>query len=236
MVRSEHHPRITRTCEGCGRDYLCGRHSRWGPCCRWRHRGRKPKKYIWTPERDAYLKARYDGRVKFRAADVAAKLEWPTWQIKKRAAALGLCYPADRRDWTKKEEGFLRWHAGTRTDHWMSKQLRRSLAAVVMKLKHMRISRLVRKGYTLRDLELCFGIDHHGIERWVKEGKLQIRKRHTKRPRDTWYVTEQQILTFLQHHPMAFRLDKVDQRWFMDLVLDGGLIRQALASAKAANE
>jgi len=30
---------------------------------------------------------------------------------------------------------------------------------------------------------------------------------------------------------MSFRLDKVDQFWFMDLILDGGLVKKALAAA-----
>jgi hypothetical protein len=232
-VRSEHHPRITRTCEDCGRDYLCWRESRWCTHCRWRHRGRKPKKYVWTPELDALLRQHYDGRIKGRAAEVAAKLGWPRWVITKQAAALGLCYPADRRDWTKKEESFVSWHAGYRTVNWMSKQLKRSLSSVVLKLKRMKISRRIRKGYTMRDLEACFGIDHHGIEKWVRAGQLQIRKRNTKRPLDIWWVEDAQILAFIQAHPMVFRLDKVDQRWFMDLITNGGLIRQALKADRA---
>jgi hypothetical protein len=66
------------------------------------------------------------------------------------------------------------------------------------------------------------------IERWVREGKLEIRKRGTERERDAWLVTDAQILRFIQNHPLAFRLDKVDQVWFLDLVLAGGLIRRAL--------
>lgn len=234
-VRSEHHPQITRTCEDCGKDYLGWRHSRWCKHCRWRHRGRwaKGKKYVWTPERDALLRQHYDGRIKGRSTQVAARLGWPKWAICKRAAVLGLCYPADRRDWTKKEESFVSWHAGYRTVNWMSKQLKRSLSSVVLKLKRMKISRRIRKGYTMRDLELCFGIDHRGIEKWVRAGQLKIRKRHTKRPLDIWWVEDAQILAFIQAHPMAFRLDKVDQQWFMDLITNGGLIRKALKAERA---
>jgi len=183
------------------------------------------KKYIWTPERDALLREHYDGKIKGRSFQVAAKLGWPKWVICKRAAVLGLCYPADRRDWTKKEESFVSWHAGYRTVEWMSKQLKRSLSSVVLKLKRMKISRRIRKGYTMRDLELCFGIDHHQIERWVREGKLHIRKRHTKRPMDTWWVEDAQLLAFIQDHPMAFRLDKCDQMWILDLLLNSRAVR-----------
>jgi hypothetical protein len=33
--------------------------------------------------------------------------------------------------------------------------------------------------------------------------------------------TETELRRFVREHPMAFRLDKVDQLWFMDLVFEG---------------
>lgn len=234
-VRSEHHPKITRTCEDCARDYLCWRRSRWCKHCRWRHRGKRAKKYVWTPERDALLRQHYDGRIKGRSSEVAARLGWPKWVICKRAAVLGLCYPADRRDWTKKEESFLTWHAGYRTVNWMSKQLKRSLSSVTLKLKRMKISRAMRNGYMLRELEACFGIDHHQIERWVEKGWLQSRQLTPGASKSKWQVKESDLLAFIQAHTMEFRLDKVDQRWFMDLITNGGLVRQALKAEKTTS-
>lgn len=236
-VRSEPHPQITRTCEDCGKDYLCSRRSRWCKHCRWRHRGRfgKPKKYVWTPERDAIIRKDYDGRIKGRAAQVAQRLSWPTWVIKKRAGLLGLCYPADHRNWTKKEESFLTWHAGHRTVNWMSTQLKRSLSSITLKLKRMKISRAIRNGYMLRDLEACFGIDHHQIDHWVEKGWLKVRTLSKGVKGSKWQVKEDQILTFIQEHPTTFRLDKVDQLWFMDLITDGGLVKRALQSEEALN-
>ena len=161
----------------CGKTFTGGPYAKWGPCCRWKHRGRKPKKYLWTPERDQVLRERYDGRKKGTAAALAHAIGWPTWVIKKRAATLGLCYAVERKAWTVEETAFLWEHAGTRTTHWIAKQLKRSETSVVLKFKRMKISRRVKDGYTLRELTLCFGIDHHGIERWVREGKLASAKR-----------------------------------------------------------
>lgn len=224
-VHSEQYPQITKTCEDCTTEYLCHRESRWCPNCRWRHRGRTTKKYPWTAERDALLRARYDGRIKGRAAQVAQTFGWPRWVITKRAAGLGLCYPADHRDWTKKEADFASFHAGHRTTHWIAKQLGRTETAVVLKLKHLHISRAIRNGYTLSDLETCFGTDHHVIERWVEKGWLRRRQLSPGTANSKWQVSEDAIVTFIRSHPMAFRLDKVDQLWFMDLVLDGHAVR-----------
>ena len=89
-------------------------------------RGGYPKKYIWTPERDRILREGYDGKVRGRAAEIGRDLGWPTWVIKKRAQQLGLCYPAQRQDWTEDEERFVFLHAGSRTALWMAKRLKRS--------------------------------------------------------------------------------------------------------------
>ncbi len=244
--RRSKYPKGPRACRDCGTPYIGGPAARYGPCCRWKHRGFKAKKYVWTPERDQVLRERYDGRVKGRAAELARATGWPVWAIKKRAAALGLCYGVDRKDWTPEETAFLWEHAGHRLTHWIAKQLGRSETSVVLKFKRLKISRRVREGYTLRELELCFGIDHHGIERWVREGKLVstlpgrppttgrapgIRRRGTDRSRDAWAVSDADLLRFIDQHPLAFRLDKVDQVWFLDLLTAGGLMARALAAA-----
>jgi hypothetical protein len=46
-------------------------------------------------------------------------------------------------------------------------------------------------------------------------------------------VNDEQILAFVRDHPLAFRLDKVEQTWFMDLITSGGLIRKAIADEHA---
>jgi len=224
-----HHPKTERPCQDCGLPFLGTAPARFCPNCRWRHRGRKPKKYPWTPERDQVLRDRYDGKVKGKAAELAALVGWPTWVIKKRAATLGLCYAVPRQDWTQEEERFLWEHAGHRLSHWIAKQLHRSETSVVLKLKRMKISRRFRDGYTLRELELCFGTDHHVIERWVREEKLRVRRRDERGDRKSWCVSDDALLTFIRDYPLSFRLDKVDQVWFMDLITSGALLRKALA-------
>jgi len=188
------------------------------------------------------VRERYNGKIKHRAREIAQDLGWPTWVIKKRAQQLGLCYPVDRKNWTEKETRFLWNHAGRRTLHWIAKQLGRSETSTVLKLKRMKISRRFREGYTLRSLELCFGCDHHAIDRWIRDGWLKGRRRGTRRngnggrgqgPADPWVFSDEAILRFIKEHSMAFRLDKVDQFWFMDLVLGGRLVERALTKERA---
>ncbi|ALA57971.1 hypothetical protein NITMOv2_1546 [Nitrospira moscoviensis] len=220
-----------RSCKDCRKPFLGTEAAQYGPCCRWKHREQRAKKYIWTADCDQVLRDRYDGTIKGRAAEIAALLGWPTWVIKRRAAELGLTYHLDPKPWTKEEEAFLLEHVGTRLLPWIARKLHRSLTSVKMKCRHMELSVRYREGYTLRELELCFGCDHRVIERWVREQKLQVRRRGTERTHDAWYVTDRDLLRFIIEHPLAFPLRKVDQFWFMDLVTNGGLVRKALQAA-----
>jgi len=222
-------------CADCEKEFET-KFARWCPDCRWKHRVRT-KKYDWTPGRDAALRQRYDSRVRGRAAEIARAFGWPTWAIKKRARTLGLAHPRPEfNKWTPEEIEYLWNHAGERTAHWIAKKLGRSETSVVLKFKRLKISRRVSTGYTLRELELCFGVDHRVIERWVREGKLFAQRRitgRTDKQGDPWMVSDGDILQFISEHPLAFRLDRVEQTWFMDLILDGALIRKALEGAAA---
>lgn len=216
--------------------------ARYCDACRWRLRGR-PAKWIWTPERDDLLRRRYDPRLKGRATEIASALGMPRHAITNRAGFLGLAALAkDRRPWTAEEDSFLDSNAGGRHVEWLARQLKRSVSSVVNRLKRLRISRRWREGYTLRDLELCFGIDHHGIDRWIRAGKLVGQRRYGHAgPTDAWYFTDEDLLRFVEGHPTEFSLARVDQVWFLDLVRvrrpgrpRNGVVRRALADAEGA--
>jgi len=70
----------------------------------------------------------------------------------------------------------------------MTKRLGRPESSVVNKLKRLGTSRRVRDGYTIRELELCLGKDHHKITKWIRSGWLQDRlqgRTHFRPPRQT---------------------------------------------------
>ena len=199
----------------------------WGP---------NRKKYDWTEERVAHLVKHYNGLVYGRAAEIAKHLGFPTWEIKKRAGELGLCKPAHRRAWTPDEETDLRrWVNERRTTRWIALETKRSQASIVMKLKHMEISRRWVEAYTARRLALCFGVDSHKILDWIRARKLHAIPRGTQRRPgqggDEWVIQPSDVLEFIETHPLEFDIRKVEQAWFMDLILRGGLVRRALDQA-----
>jgi hypothetical protein len=82
---------------------------------------------------------------------------------KRQAARLGFTMQMDRRPWTPAEMGRLDKLVSGVTTATIAKRLRRPESSVGNKLKRMGTSRRVRNGYTMRELELCLGEDHHKI-------------------------------------------------------------------------
>ena len=203
--------------------------------------GAKPK-YIWRPEYDAYLKSHYFGGLnrRFRVLNRMIRLTGlPRWYIKRQAARLGLAMHIDRRPWTRRETNVLEKLVGRVSSATIAKRLRRPESSVVNKLKRLGTSRRVRDGYTMRDLELCLGEDHHKIAGWIKNGclldRFQGTRRHDGNGKDIHRIREKDILTFIKNYPQEITLGKVDQTWFLDLVLlKGREVREKKSSRSGA--
>lgn len=221
------------TCVVCGhrieegrRKGLPPREAKYCLKCRAERRRRARLKYTWRPEYDAYLKGHYYGGLKrrFRVLSRMVRMtDLPRWYIKRQAARLGLTRHMDRRPWTPAEFDIVERLVGRVSTAKIAKRLGRPESSVVNKLKRMKTSRRVRDGYTMRELELCLGEDHHKISRWIVNGWLQDRLQGTRRRggngNDIHRIREQDILNFIKNHPQEINLGKVDQTWFLDLVL-----------------
>ncbi len=187
---------------------------------------RSKPKYVWRTEYDAYLSTHYFGGLnrRFQVLNQMIRLTGlPRWYVKRQAARLGLTLHMDRRPWTASEMNLLEKLAGRVSSATIAKRLHRPESSVVNKLKRMGTSRRVRNGYTMRELELCLGEDHNKINQWIKNGWLQDRlqgtRRHDGNGNDIHRIREKDILTFIRNHPQELNLGKVDQTWFLDLVL-----------------
>jgi len=230
------------TCLDCGQPIEEGRKQGQPPqlanyClkCRAERRRSATVKYTWRPEFEAYLRAHYFGGLnrRFQVLNRMVRLTGlPRWYIKRQAARLGLTVQMDRRPWTPAEMDRLEKLVGRVTTATIAKRLRRPESSVVNKLKRMGTSRRVRDGYTMRELELCLGEDHHKIVGWIKNGwlrdRLQGTRRHGGNGNDIHRIQEKDIVTFIANHPQEINLGKVDQTWFLDLVLlKGREVREA---------
>ncbi len=134
--------------------------------CRAERRRRSRVKYAWLPEYDAYLKAHYFGGLNRRFQVLTRMVRMtglPRWYIKRQAGRLGLTMKMDRRPWTQAELDRLENLVGRVSSATIAKRLHRPESSIVNKLKRLGTSRRVRDGYTMRELELCLGEDHHKI-------------------------------------------------------------------------
>ncbi len=212
--------------------------------CRAERRRRAKLKYTWRAEHDAYLKAHYFGGLnrRFRVLSRMVRMTGlPRWYIKRQAARLGLTMRIDRRPWTPAELNLLERLVGRMSTATIAKRLRRPESSVVNKLKRIGTSRRVRDGYTMRELELCLGEDHHKITGWIKsrwlQDRLQGTHRHDGNGNDIHRIREKEILNFIRNHPQEINLGKVDQTWFLDLVLlRGREVPEAKLSRRAETE
>lgn len=226
-----------RTCQDCGNSFEAGPWARWCPRCRPEHRRAKRHKYLLTDTVKQLLEERYDSKVRGRSHELARQLGWPVWAVKRTAQKLGLArpWPKDRRDWTAEEVDFLQEWTGRRSAHWIARRLGRGETSVVLKMKRLSLSRRIQDGYCVRDLCKCFGVDHHTVERWIRLGHLgELDGRHTRRGSyDELRFCEHAVFAFITRYPLEFRLDQVDQVWFMGLVSDPSLRSSRVSSPEA---
>ena len=221
--------RPSRACIDCGAP--TGRPlARYCDADRWRHR-LKPRRYELTPEREELLRRRY----RLSGPSVFARSwGWPRWAVKRRAASLGLTTPNPSKPWTDAEQAFLEEHLGTRSAVWIARKLGRTEGSVAMRCKRQDLRRaLSPDGYTCRGLEVGLGIDHRTLAQHVASGRLSVRYRfggtHPASPTDPWVVSERELMRFLRTHRDAYRLDRVDQEFFMGLLLPPQSVRLAEA-------
>jgi len=212
--------RAQRPCLDCGAMLDAGPWAKYCDDCRPRHRG-KGRKYVVTAAVEAVLRDLYDSNIPGRCGEVAAEIHWPEWAVKRAARELGLTrpWPRDRRNWTAMETAFVwRW-AGRRSPEWMARRLNRGVTSIILKINRLHLSRRIREGYTARDLASLLGVDGKTICRWIAAGWIEARRQGTASPSDPWIIEEAALMPFIREHRADIDLRKVNQEWFLDLVL-----------------
>jgi len=218
-----------KKCEDCGGEFTAGKYARFCPVCRPLYRPPKRTKYVLDGETIALLRERYDGRVRNRAVEIARQLGWPKWAVNSAAIKLGLA-AHKHKAWTPKEVAFIRQWAGLRDARWIAKQIGRSANGVGQKINRLDLSSRVTNGYSAREVGKCFGIDSHAVGAWVKRGWLHPAEHIAGRDGEDWFrFSDNTIRKFVQNHPLEFRLDKVDQVWFLGLILGSPALDEAAA-------
>lgn len=206
---------------------ISGRHVRFCDPCRAARRGRE-RKYVFNDRIDDAIRKIYAEHLGKRTRPgltaLAHGLGWPKWAVMRRGIALGLARTREQ-TWSTVELALLERIA------WMSPQrislkmrannFSRSPVACALKVKRMRFKQDTTY-YTAAGLASAFGADRHKILKWLKSGELYATHRGhqpCENKGDTWLIHEKDVRRFIANNPMAFDLRKVDQTWFMDLML-----------------
>lgn len=203
-------------------------------------KAKKPpnRKYYWTGEQDALLKERYNSQPR-RIDELARALPmYPRWEIKKRAAKLGIAR-AKERNWTKRDERSLSKWLAHRSIEWIARKLNRTVTAVVLKAKRLKIKKS-GAGYTANSLAFGLGVDNHKVTTWVQRGLLRAARRQTKRRGgqngDYWYIDPADVRDFVKTNPDEVSFRNAEKRFLIKILTthDGaGADRQSNGNMKS---
>ena len=178
------------------------------------------RKYYWTAERDALLKERYNSQTR-RIDELARALPmYPRWAIKKRAAILGIARTKEPR-WTKRDKTFLAKWLAHRSVEWIAKRLNRTVTAVVLKAKRLKIKKS-GAGYTACSLAFGLGVDDHKVTAWIQKGLLRAARRQTQRRGgqngDYWYIDPADVRDFIKTNPDEVSFRNAEKRFLIKIL------------------
>jgi hypothetical protein len=180
--------------------------------------GRRQRYYLDDAGRKLVL-ALYDGSSS-RITELAERLHVPRHTVKKWGRELGLARQKEP-PWTETEILYLESHLCKESVASIARTLGRTSVAVRLKARRIGINK-IGQGHTMRGLELALGVDHHKIERWIKEGWLVGARRETERAHnDFWYFSDADIRAFVLAHPLEIDQRRMDWLYMVDL-LSGG--------------
>jgi len=173
------------------------------------------KKYFFDQVSDHLIRENYESRTE-TINWLSQRLDFPRWAIKKRAQILGLARTKEK-PWSEKEKTYLEANLPRLSLAVLGRKLGRSVTAVVLKAKRLGIKKS-DEGYTARSLAQAFGVDDHKVVRWVELGLLKASRRNSERPRDMYFISDQEVKRFVTTYPTQFDLRRVEQVWFIDLM------------------
>jgi hypothetical protein len=122
------------------------------------------------------------------------------------------------RRWTEPEDEFVDTLLGKSEPAEIAAKLNQRFAldrtpcAVVQRLKRRGKSRWM-EGYSLRDLERLFGMDHRTIvRRWIEPGLLVGRRWSGRGPHPGWFFDAMVVVAFSRNHCRLADPDKMRRR------------------------
>lgn len=193
---------------------------------------------IYTPQAIEYVAKNYNPYEMGSLAKVSKALKLAPETIQKMALKAGVPGVTEKkkvcRRWSAEDDAFIFENAFNKSWVWIGKQLGRTARAVYCRARRIGLDKEVRDYYTTTDVATVMGVDHSTVVYWIDNGWLRVFT--VEGEVNTFYrTTEKEIIRFIMNHPTKFRLRNVDQFWFMDMLTDGGIMKQLLRAAGHAD-
>ncbi|HZR47020.1 MAG TPA: hypothetical protein VFA47_09970 [Candidatus Manganitrophaceae bacterium] len=184
------------------------------------------RKYHLREEERELIIRKYDGR-KETIDEIERELgfHYPRWFIKRMASDLGLTRQKEPR-WSEEEEAWLERNLPKKNWQALAAHLRRSVTAVKLKAKHLRLTKTCDGNLTAGGAAAILGCDSKKVVRWIERNLLPAKRYATDRTEaqggQPYRISPNDLRKFVIKFPMEIDLRRVDPHSFIDL-LTGGL-------------
>ena len=173
----------------------------------------------WTDEERDIVRLEYNGTNK-KSLLIADKLSYISgdkitlYAVKGQAAKMGIMQDKSP-DWTDKEIEILTGMITSYSPLFIARQLHRSVNAVVVKSKRLRLSRRARDGwFTKREVCEIMGVDHHKIQGYIDRGDLKATHHSEVEPQQNgsarWHIKQEDLIEFISINIGDFQGRNVD--------------------------
>lgn len=189
------------------------------------------KKYFFTPEHDAMIRREYAmikrSRDSRKVLDILEpRIGFPRHIISMRAQRLGVAMT--HKPFAAAELRYIENYAGDMSSKALATALGRSYESVKCKINRLGFSGKVNWGYSVQDIEQCFGVSYKTVCHWLKMKWLSYATKGTAKGYSTHQVafihgdriSEACVRYFIQSRPEQYDLRKVDQAWFKGVIAE----------------
>ena len=185
--------------------------------------GRRP---VWTEAEEDVLRREYNGERSI-SDHIALKLGRSFNGVKGHAAKLGLVRLMKAPAWTEREIAILNQEYDRLSPQSIKRQYlpKRSLTAIIVKLKRLHLSRRTRDGWYTK-LEACelLGVDHKKVQDWIDRGELAASYHHETKPQKngiaSWHIEAAALRQFVIRCARELTGRNVDLVGLVELLTD----------------
>ena len=176
--------------------------------------------HIDNAVREGYMHLKNKGDVKA----LAERIGRPAWWVQKRASGMGLarCNRTRTDCWTAPELALLEELAACDVNVIAAKFRKagfaRTATAIGIQLKRRKFDRTDPDRWTATELGPLLGVDPKTVQTWIAVRGLPA-TREAWGPNGRLMVQRKQLRAWIATHQRYVDLRRVDQTWFMDLVL-----------------